>query len=207
MLHSLRRLALSSLLVAGLAALALAAPRLYALARYSPRVVASADAPHRPVAVVFGAGLTRSGNVSTVLYDRVATAADLYHAGKVQVLLFSGQTTVERYSEPEAMRRAALDLGIPGDAIWLDGAGLSTYDTCYRARAVFGLEQVVLVTQAFHLPRALYLCDALGVEALGVAADRRTYRERSQAFWNLREFFATAAAWWDLNVARPAPNL
>lgn len=182
-------------------------PRLYALARYTPHIYDPVDAPAGSAGIVFGAGLTRSGRVSAVLYDRVATAADLYHAGKVTTLLLSGTTTVERYSEPEAMRQALLELGVPDSALVLDGAGLSTYDTCHRARTVFGLEQATLVTQDFHLPRALYLCDALGVEAVGVSADRRPYRERTLAFWNLREFFATAAAWWDVTIAQPAPAL
>ncbi len=203
----MRKLFLLLILTAGLAALALSAPRLYALARYTPHIYDPAEAPAGSAAIVFGAGLTRSGRVSTVLYDRVATAADLYHAGKVTTLLLSGTTTEERYSEPEAMRLALLEMGVPDSVLMLDGAGLSTYDTCQRARTVFGLEQATLVTQDFHLPRALYLCDALGVEAVGVSADRRPYRERTLAFWNLREFFATAAAWWDVNIAQPAPVL
>jgi SanA protein len=202
-----RKLILFTCGLVGLACLALAAPRIYTLARYSSQVYPPAEAPAGEVAVVFGAGLTRSGRVSAVLYDRVATAADLYYAGKVQTLLFSGTSTVERYSEPEAMRQAALELGVPEEAIVMDGAGLSTYDTCYRAAAVFGLSRALLVTQEFHLPRALYLCDALGIEAVGISADRRTYSERSLNFWNLREFFATAAAWWDVNIAQPAPVL
>jgi len=203
----MRKLILITVSLLGLAGLALAAPRLYALARYTSQVYQVAEAPTSAVAVVFGAGLTRSGRVSAVLYDRVATAVDLYQAGKVQTLLFSGTTTVERYSEPEAMRQAALELGIPDEAILLDGAGLSTYDTCYRTLAVYGISQATLVTQEFHLPRALYLCEALGIEAVGVSADRRPYRERTVAFWNLREFFATAAAWWDVNIAQRVPVL
>jgi len=203
----MRKVILLLLGTLGITALTLAAPRLYALARYTPHIYDPADAPAGSAGIVFGAGLTRSGRVSTVLYDRVATAADLYHAGKITTLLLSGQTTVERYSEPEAMRQALLELGVPDSALVLDGAGLSTYDTCQRARTVFGLEQATLVTQDFHLPRALYLCDALGVEAVGVSADRRPYRERTLAFWSLREFFATAAAWWDVNIAQPVPAL
>ena len=105
------------------------------------------------------------------------------------------------------MRQAALDLGVPETALVLDYAGRSTYDTCYRAKAVFGVERAVLVTQTFHLPRALFICEALGLQAAGVSADRRAYRRFSLAWWNLREVIATANAWWDVTVAHPVPVL
>jgi SanA protein len=190
-----------------LAGVVMVAPRAYTFVRYQPGIYTASAAPRERVAIVFGAGLTRSGRVTSVLYDRVATAADLYHAGKVDRLLLSGDNRAADYNEPAAMRRAALELGVPDSALVLDYAGTSTYDTCYRARAVFGLEQALLVTQDFHLPRALFLCDAFGVRATGVSADRRIYRERALAFWNVREVFATAAAVWDVAVARPTPIL
>lgn len=189
-----------------LAAVALLAPRAYTLARYQPGIVTADLAPRRAVAIVFGAGLTRTGRVTAVLYDRVATAAELYHAGTVDWLLLSGDNRAADYDEPAAMRQAALDLGVPDSALVLDSAGTSTYDTCYRARATFGVEQSLLVTQDFHLPRALFLCDTLGIEATGVSADRRLYRERSLVFWSVREVFATAAAAWDVFVLRPTPS-
>jgi len=165
------------------------------------------SAPAERVAVVFGAGLQRDGSASPVLWDRVATAAALYQSGKVSKLLLSGDNRFLNYNEPQAMYDAALELGVPANALVMDYAGRSTYDTCYRAHAIFGLTRAVLVTQAFHLPRALYLCDALGLQTVGVEADRRAYLQRSELFWNVREIFATAAAWWDVNVARPVPVL
>jgi SanA protein len=111
------------------------------------------------------------------------------------------------YNEPAAMRAYAISLGVPDEAIVLDYAGQRTYDTCYRAKAIFGVESAVLVTQAFHLPRALYLCNALGVDAVGVEADKRTYRRISQFFWNVRELGATVAALLDVHVLRPLPIL
>lgn len=188
-----------------LAAVAVFGPRAYTFVRYEPSIVQPAEAPAGRVAIVFGAGLTRRGTVTRVLHDRVATAADLFHAGKVSQLLLSGDNRAADYNEPGAMRLAALELGVPDTAIVLDPAGTSTYDTCYRARAVYGLESAMLVTQAFHLPRALFLCDVLGVQPVGVSADRRFYREQVLAFWNLREVLATAAAVWDVAVARPTP--
>jgi SanA protein len=203
----MRKLLFLALTLAGLGALAGFGPRLYTWLRYERAIYDVGGAPAQRVAIVFGAGLTRSGNVTAILYDRVATAADLYHAGKVQRLLLSGDNSTANYNEPAAMAAAARDLGVPEEALVLDYAGRRTYDTCYRAREIFGLDQAILVTQRFHLPRALYLCEALGLEAAGVAADRRPYRDRSVRFWNFRELFATTAAWWDVTIARPLPVL
>ena len=165
------------------------------------------DAPTRRVAIVFGAGLWRDGTPSPVLRDRVDTAADLYFAGKVEKLLMSGDNRFEYYNEPAAMRAYAMQLGVPEEAIVLDYAGRRTYDTCYRARDIFGVSQAILVTQRFHLPRALYTCNKLGVETVGVPADRRTYRAASLTFWNLREVPATLVAWWEVNISHPLPVL
>jgi uncharacterized SAM-binding protein YcdF (DUF218 family) len=106
-----------------------------------------------------------------MLADRVATGADLYHAGKVDILLFSGDGREASYNEPESMKRYALSLGVPESAIVLDYAGLRTYDSCYRARHIFGVEEAILVTQNFHLDRALFTCNLLGVKSDGVFAD------------------------------------
>ncbi|MCS6909018.1 MAG: YdcF family protein [Anaerolineales bacterium] len=190
-----------------LAGLGLALPRLYMVLRYQPHIHAVADVPPTRVAIVFGAGLRRDGRPAAVLYDRVLTAVELYRAGKVKKLLFSGDNRFEYYNEPGAMRAVALELGVPDSDIVLDYAGRRTYDSCYRARAIFGVTEATLVTQAFHLPRALFLCEALGLSATGVAADRREYRRSSLIFWNLREVLATVAAVWDVVVARPTPVL
>ncbi|MBF8281616.1 MAG: hypothetical protein HW378_531, partial [Anaerolineales bacterium] len=149
----------------------------------------------------------RNGAPTTILYDRVVTAVELYRQGKVEKLLLSGDNRFAEYNEPAAMRQAALDLGVPDAAIVLDYAGRRTYDTCYRAKAIFGVTRALLVTQNFHLPRALMICEGLGLEAAGVSADRRAYLKRAALVWNIRELFATAAAWWDIRVARPAPVL
>lgn len=189
------------------ASLLTVAPRLYTAVRYGAEIRPPDQAPGARVAIVFGAGLRRDGRASPILYDRVATAAELYQRGKVQILLLSGDNRFDTYNEPAAMRQAALELGVPEAALVLDYAGQRTYDTCYRAKAIFGVTEAVLVTQAFHLPRALFICDGLGMRVSGVAADRRAYLGRSLAVWHLREVFATLAAWWDVQVVRPTPIL
>ncbi len=120
-------------------------------------------------------------------------------------LLLTGAEVAPGHNEPEAMRQYALGLGVPDAALVLDRAGFSTYDSCYRAREVFGLKEAILVTQPFHLDRALYLCDSLGISAVGVPARLRRHSPRLQRWWELREVAATAAAWWNVNISRPAP--
>ncbi len=159
------------------------------------------------VAIVFGAGLWRDGSPTPVLRDRVATAADLYFQGKAQKLLFSGDNRFVNYNEPGAMKHYALSLGVPEEAIVLDYAGRRTYDTCYRAKAIFGIRQAILVTQRFHLPRAIYTCRALGIDAVGVPADRRRYPTGPYLYWNLREILASARALLDLHLIHPQPVL
>jgi SanA protein len=137
----------------------------------------------------------------------VATAAQLYFSGKVEKLLMSGDNRFVYYNEPRAMGEYARQLGVPEQAIVLDYAGRRTYDTCYRARTIFGVQEALLVTQNFHLPRALYLCRILGIQTVGVSADRRTYRRSSLFTWHLRELPATITALWEVHVTRPLPVL
>ncbi len=171
------------------------------------RAYAVADAPTRRVAIVFGAGLWRDGSPTPVLEDRVTTAVELYRAGKVEKLLLSGDNRFVHYNEPAAMQRLAISLGVPERDIVLDYAGRRTYDTCYRAGAIFGVRQAILVTQAFHLPRAVYTCNRLGVEAVGVCADRRVYEPFSMLYWNVRELLATLTALLDVHWLHPLPVL
>ena len=163
------------------------------------------EIPQRPVAVVFGAGYWPDGSPSDVMRDRVEAAAALYAAGHVDKLLFSGDNRTEDYNEPARMQEVALSLGVPAGAIVLDYAGRRTYDTCYRAREIFGLHEVVLVTQRYHLPRALYVCQDLGLDAVGYVADRRPY-VHERWYW-AREVPALWLSWWDLRVRRPVPVL
>ncbi len=195
------------LILAGIALLLLGIPRLVTGLYARGRVYPVAEVPARPVAIVFGAGLRRNGTATTVLRDRVSVAAQLYFAGKVQKLLMSGDNRFLDYNEPGAMREVALSLGVPEAAIVLDYAGRRTYDTCYRAKAIFGVSKAILVTQSFHLPRAIYECNHLGVAAVGVPADLSRYSRVSMLYWNARELFASLAALWDVYIAHPIPVL
>ena len=173
-------------------------------ARYAQAIYGVDQAPGGEVAVVFGAAVYRGGRLSPMLRDRVETAVRLYHEGKVERLLFSGDNRSEDYDEPGQMTAYAVRQGVPASAIQQDKAGLRTYDTCYRAYHVFGVESAVLVTQSFHLPRALFTCRQLGMEVLGVSADRRVYHPRSLAWSENREVAALLRALVDVLWQRPA---
>jgi SanA protein len=178
-------------------------PRLITTLYAWNRIYQADQAPAERIAIVFGAGLRRDGSPTAILRDRVETGARLYLEGKVEKLLLSGDNSVEYYNEPESMRQYAISLGVPDAAIVLDYAGRRTYDTCFRAKAIFGVESALLVTQKFHLPRALFLCNTLGITASGVEANNLNYRKVSLFIWNIREQLATVAAFLDVYVDKP----
>jgi len=171
------------------------------------KIVETEAAPVVPVVIVPGAGLNPDGTPSTPLRDRVKAAVELYLAGKAQKILMSGDNRFINYNEPESMRQYALSLGMPAEDIVLDYAGRSTYDTCYRAKAIFDVERAIIVTQAYHLPRAVFLCGHLGLEITGVPVEQSPYVRARYLFWNFREAFASLAAVWDVYVAKPLPVL
>jgi SanA protein len=184
--------------------LALVLPRWWAGWRFASEILPVDDAPQAAAAIVFGAGLRYDGRPTTVLADRVRTAADLYRAGKVPLLVMSG-TVRESYDEPGSMRRLALSLGVPEEAIALDPSGDRTFETCLSARRRFASAPLLLVSQAYHLPRALATCAGLGLDTNGVAADLRVYRASATNFWMLREIPATWVALLDTYIL-PHPD-
>lgn len=196
-----------ALILAALTAIGLFMPKLIMELFASPRTFTLEEVPPARVAIVFGAGLLRDGSAGPVLSDRMQTAVNLYQAGKVDKILASGDNREITYNEPEAMRQYALERGVPNEDIVLDYAGRRTYDTCYRAKYIFGVNEAILITQGFHMPRALTLCNWFGVESNGVEADNRYFLKRSRAWWNFRETFAVFQAAWDLLVTKPLPVL
>jgi len=172
-----------------------------------PQTFSKEDAPTKQVAIVFGAEVKRDGTPSAVLRDRVETAVALYKSGKVEKLLMSGDNRFVNYNEPESMRQYALTLGMSDSDIVLDYAGRRTYDTCYRAKEIFGVNSAILVTQAFHLPRSLFLCEAFGIDVVGVDAENYHYLKRLRFFWNARELLASVQSVWDVYLFKPLPVL
>lgn len=176
-------------------------------AYYSRFIYTPADVPPARVAIVFGARVYADGRLSGMLQDRVETAIQLYQAGKVDKLLMSGDNRFVDYDEPGRMMAYAIERGVPAADIQPDYAGRRTYDTCYRAQAIFQVEAAVLVTQDFHLPRALFTCRNLGVPVVGVAADLRPYRRSSITWSTTRELPATLLALVDVLRRQPAEVL
>ena len=159
--------------------------------------------PEEPkrVAIVFGARVWADGVPSNSLNDRVLTAVELYRAGRVKKLLMSGDRQNDNYDEPAAMKKLAIELGVAESDIVLDNDGKRTLDTCYRAREIFEIQKAILVTQDYHQPRALYLCNSLGVDSIGITANRRIYD--NERYFHFREFFSVASAWFEINILSP----
>jgi vancomycin permeability regulator SanA len=159
--------------------------------RYEDRIVPRSEAPVAPVVLVFGAGLAPGGVPSSVLAQRLDMAVALWKEGKARAVLVSGDNSDRFHDETRAMRRYLLERGLPETAVLGDDSGLSTYDSCVRAYSVFQVRKALLVTQRFHLPRALYIANSVGMDAWGVAADEGLPSTRRYA---VREMFSRVLA-------------
>lgn len=196
------RIFLSLVALGLIAVLSIAIINKHVYTNYSDKVKTSiteipTEEPPR-IAIVFGAGVRKKDGLPTdALYDRVITAVELYRAGRVKKLLMSGDNPNAEYDEPTAMKKTAVELGVPESDIVLDFAGRRTYDTCYRAKEIFEVQKAILVTQEFHQTRSIYLCNNLGVDSIGITADRRKYL--GEKSWAVREFFSIASAWFEIN--------
>lgn len=126
------------------------------------------DVPSAPVAMVLGAQVFASGSPSAFLRGRLDVAHDLFTAGKVRTILVSGDNAPEHNRESSTMKQYLVDHGIPADAITEDEHGSDTYDSCLRAKTVFGIKKLIIVTQTYHLPRAIVTARLLGLDAAGV---------------------------------------
>jgi SanA protein len=157
--------------------------------------------PETPVALVLGASVQPDKKPSGVLRDRIRTAVALLEQKRVSKLLLSGDNRETHYNEVAAMRRTAIEMGAPPEALVLDFAGRRTYDSCLRAREVFGLYSIVVVTQSFHLARAIYLCTKLGIDTIGVPADGPGYSTPWRLM--LREIAAWILVFIDVNIDEP----
>ena len=138
-------------------------------------------------AVILGAGI-RDGKPTPMLKDRLLTGIELYKSGAAKKLIMSGDHGSEDYDEVNTMKSYAVENGIPDSDIFMDHAGFSTYETIYRAREIFEADSIIIVSQEYHLYRALYIAERLGVKAVGVSADLNTYRGQTRR--DLREILA-----------------
>jgi len=144
-------------------------------------------------ALVLGAKVYNNGKMSDIFKDRAKTAVSLYREGKVEKILVSGDHGQKDYDEVNSAKEYLLENGVDQEDIFLDHAGFDTYDSLYRARHIFQVQSLVVVTQDFHLPRALYIADKLGIESCGVSADLHQYYGEEAR--NRREILAKMKAW------------
>ncbi|MCP2261848.1 protein SanA, affects membrane permeability for vancomycin [Streptoalloteichus tenebrarius] len=165
----------------------------------------AANVPDAPVALVLGAGLF-DGEPSPFLAGRLDVAADLYARGKVRAVLVSGDNSRTDYDEPSAMRRYLARHGVPERVVVADYAGFDTWDSCVRAKKVFGVDRAIVVTQRFHLPRAVALCRAAGVDTDGVGHDSTGISRVTTAYGEFRELLASSKALWDGLLVRRDPR-
>ncbi len=182
-------------------------PTLYAWGATLGRTYTTATVPVRDVAVVFGAEVLPNKKPSNFLRARLDIAYDLWRTGKVKVILVSGDNGDVHYNEPDAMRAYLLARGVPAEKVVADYAGFDTYDTCVRAVRIFGVTSATLVTQGYHLPRALATCRTIGLDAVGVGDE--TMKATSPVTWRngaLREIPAGIKMAYDL-LSRRQPIL
>jgi len=144
------------------------------------------------VAIVLGTRVGADGTPSDTIYDRTLVGAEVYRAAKAQKVLLSGGGL-----EPEVMKRLALEFGVPADDIIIDDLGLRTYESCLRAKNNFNITEALIVTQDYHLPRSLYLCQNLGINAIAINAKRRDYK--GERYAHAREYASRLLAFRDIN--------
>jgi len=166
----------------------------------TPEQAAAVDAD---CILVLGAGVNADGSPSMVLRDRLLRGIELYESGAAPKMLMSGDHGTAEYDEVNAMKQFAIDGGVPSEKVFMDHAGFSTYESLYRAREIFGAEQIVIVTQKYHLYRALYIARAMGVEAYGVDSDLQPYS--AQAYFSAREILAQSKDFFKV-LFRPEPT-
>lgn len=151
------------------------------------------------VVMILGAGLQENGEPLPLLQDRLIAGVRIYRAGKAKMILLTGDNGRFHQNEISAMHKFLLDQGISERSILVDGEGYRTYESCRRAKDVFGITEAILVTQQFHLVRARYLCERLGIHTQGVAADLRPYGF-AHVVWTIRDWLASVKAWLDIHI-------
>ncbi|MGW6911922.1 SanA/YdcF family protein [Streptomyces sp. NPDC054940] len=166
------------------------------------RLRTTADVPRTDVAVVFGAGLW-DGEPSPYLAHRLDAAAKLYRAGRIEVVLVTGDNSRKDYDEPDAMRTYLTRHGVPDSRIVSDYAGFDTWDSCVRAKKIFGVDEAVLISQGFHIRRAVALCEEAGVSSYGVGVEAK--HDATWYYGGTREILAASKAALDA-VFEPDPR-
>ena len=153
--------------------------------------------------IILGCQVKDDGSLSHMLRDRLMRGLEVYEAGDAPKLLMSGDHGREEYDEVGAMKNYAIENGVPSENVFMDHAGFSTYETVYRAKEIFQTDKVIIVTQEYHLYRALYIAEQFGVEAYGVSADLNRYA--GQSMRDFREVLARCKDW-AMCIFKPEPT-
>lgn len=156
------------------------------------------------VIIVLGAGVRVDGTPSDILADRLETSVDVYSKGMDKILLLSGDHEEDGYNEVRVMKDYVMKYNLDEKRIFMDHAGFSTYDTIYRAKKIFKANKAVIVTNEYHLPRAIYIARKLGIDAYGVASDRREYELMNK--YKKRELLAQLKDFIYVNILKPKPK-
>ncbi|OKH50311.1 hypothetical protein NIES2101_20045 [Calothrix sp. HK-06] len=200
------RLVLLGLLIS-LLVIPLTASAYISLMTNGARYIKPEEVPQERLAMVFGAGILANGEPTRMLADRVEAAVKLYQFGRVKKLLMTGDNSRVSYNEVKSMQQYAHNLGVPITDIVLDYAGFSTYESCYRAHQIFGLHKAVVVTQNYHLPRAVYTCRQFGLDTVGLGTpDIKIYGLWGMIPYLRREILANVKALWEVHITRPRPT-
>ena len=183
---------------------------IYSIDNYVQRVglqniVDAKDVPKADAILVLGAFVFPDGSVSLMLNDRLNMGYELYKAGKSQRILVSGDHGLKEYDEVNTMKGFLKDKGVPSHAIFMDHAGFNTYQSIYRARDIFQVKKIIIVTQEYHLKRALFIARELGLEAYGVASDQHNYGEVMKQY-QLREIAARNKDFFTARLIQPKPT-
>lgn len=162
------------------------------------KIFPSEEIPSQKIGIVFGASVYANKYPSRALDDRIKTASELYKKEKIAFLLMSGDNSQVNYNEVLVMQKSAIAYGVPEEKIFMDHAGFRTYDSCVRAKEVFQISSAILITQEFHLPRAIFLCEKAGISVNGVPAQNNfSYDFQTVLWWNVREFSAKVFSFYE----------
>ncbi len=162
------------------------------------------DVEETESAIVLGAGVSPEGKPLIELEDRLKTAIDLYESDKISQIYVSGDNRTDHHNEPQSMYDYLVENGVEPEDITKDPAGYRTYDTCYRASEVYEIDEAILISQGYHLPRAIYLCENFGIDSTGYSATKRNYELSLQ--YEIREIVALYWSVLDVYVIKPQPE-
>lgn len=193
------------LIILILATLAFAAINAYVVFSGKQYIKTADEIPDADAVLVLGAYVFPDGTISNMLNDRLIVGYELYKLGKAPKILVSGDHGRQSYDEVNAMKAFMVNRGVQGQDVFMDHAGFSTYESIYRARDIFQVKKVIIVTQEYHLQRAVFIARELGLEACGVAADRHDYGPVMYQY-RLREMMARNKDFFLAKIIKPAPT-